>query len=150
MAALHLLAVSWALLPPEEGPLANALPLLAAATTRLGAGVPGAPELPHAVDGALALVALLALQPLAAALRSSVRGPAALADALLGAVGAGDRAQAPAGPLVPHPVHWGRRGAEGQLEHQQEGKTSLSHDGLQPAYVGENNQVLSASQNSKI
>lgn len=113
VAGLHLLAVPWARLPPKKGPHANALPPLCAPATRPGARVPGAPELPQPIHGALAQVAVSRFQPLSPALGAAVRGAAALPDALLGAVGTGHRTRAPARPFVPHPIHWGAEWAEG-------------------------------------
>ncbi len=60
---------------------------------------------------ALPQEAVDSLQPLSSALRASVRGAVTLPGSLHGPIGAGGGAGAPAGPLIPHSIHWGWPGS---------------------------------------
>lgn len=57
------------------------------------------------ITWALPEEAVDSLQPLSSAFRASVRGAVTLSGSLHGPIGAGGRAGAPAGPLIPHSIH---------------------------------------------
>ncbi len=106
IAKSNFLSVPWAWLPPKKGTVTHSLSLLASSTTCFGTTSPRAPELPLAIHRTLSEEAVSCLTPLALTLQTPIRGPITLPSALHCSIWTGQGTGTPAGPLIPHAIHY--------------------------------------------